>query len=287
MITLTVYQKGVSTYSDGISMQFSPSYMTKMVTSAFGADGTSTQFEYLGLTYIVAQSVSAVCALITTASTISVAGLNENNITQKGVAFNLPCVIMVENIDGFAGIYWTTDQFKAAYYGSSTANTDFAAVSTVLETYGFVRCQRQLGDGTTRETLINPNAAQEVIAGTVNTPATYIFPNKMQVVGYTLFTYTSAHFTGITTTLETLDTILTGDGTITLGLPMISAPNKLAIENAIIAWLDHAGAQYSSVAVTQPTTGAMKIVVSDTNVIFINGIATINSATQTKTFTAS
>lgn len=287
MITLTVYQKGASTYKDGVSMQLSPAYITKMVASTFGADNACTQFEYLGLTYIVAQSVSAVCALITTASTISVAGLNENNITQKGVAFNLPCVMMVENIDGFAGIYWTTDQFKAAYYGSSTANTDFAAVSTVLETYGFVRCQRQLSDGTTRTTLINPNAAQEVIAGTINTPATFIFPNKMQVVGYTLYTYTSANFTGITTTADLLDTVLTGDGTITLGLPMSGTSNKTAIKVAIQAWLDNAGAQYSSVAVTQPATGAMRIVVADTNVVFVNGIATIDSLTQTKTFTAS
>lgn len=286
MITLTVYQKGVSTYTDGVSMQFSPAYISKMVKFVFGADGTSTQFEYLGLTYIVAQSVSAVCALITTASTITVTGISQNNVTQLDVAFNLPSVMMVENVGGFAGIYWTTNEFKATQYAISTANTDFAAIKSVMETYGFTCCQRQLGDGTTRETYINPNAPQETIAGTVDSPATYIFPNKMQVVGYTLFTYTSANFTGITTG-DTLDTILTGEGTITVNLPCVTAPNRTAIAALIAAWLDHEGAQYSSVSVTQPSSGQMKIVVSDTNVSFTSASATISSATQTKTFTAS
>jgi len=287
MITLTVYQKGGATYASGVSMQFSPQYITKMVTSAFGADSTSTQFEYLGLTYIVAQSLSAVCALITTTSTITVTGVSENNITQTGVAFNLPCVQMVEDVDGYAGIYYTQNNFRSVQYALSTGSSDYANIDGVLEPYGFTRCERQLSDGTTRSCFINPLAPQEVIAGTIDSPATYIFPDGLQVVGYTLFTYTSANFTGITNTSETLDTILTGDGTITLGMPMSGTSNKTAIKVAIQAWLDNAGAQYSSVAVTQPSTGAMRIVVENTNVVFINGIATINSATQTRTFTAS
>lgn len=286
MITLTVYQKGGATYTSGISMQFSPQYITKMVESEFGSDSTCTQFEYFQTTYIVAQSLSTTCALITTASTITVTGVSQNNITQTGVAFNLPCVQMVEDVDGYAGIYYTQNDFKATQYALSTGSSDYADIDGVLEAYGFTRCERQLNDGTTRSCFINPLAPQEVIAGTIDSPATYIFPSGSQIVGYTLFTYTSQDFSGISFG-DTLNTILTGYGTITLNLPCVTAPNRTAIKTAIETWLNTNGAQYSSVAVTQPSSGTLRIVISNTNVSFTSATATIASSSVTKTFTAS
>lgn len=287
MITLTVYQKGGATYESGVSMQFNPQYMYKMQLTEFGGDSTCTQFDYLATTYIVAQSVSQVCTLITTASTITLTEVVDEGITQATVAFHLQWVQYVQDIDGYAGVVFTNPNanFASTMSCVSTTNTDYAGVTAALVAYGFTPVEMELSDGTTRAILINPNAVAD-ITGDATVPLTYILPSGQQLSGYTLYTYTSEDWSGITGG-DTIDTIETSEGTITLNLPCNSGANKTAIAAAITAWLLAGGYQYGTVAVTAPSAGKMRIVVPDTNIVFIDGVVTISATPTTKTFTAS
>lgn len=286
MITLSVLQQGNIVYTTANSQDFNPAYIAKLKQVTAQGDSTCTQFNYCGIIYIVSDSITAVRAAITTANTIALAGIAEDNVTQLVVGFNLTNVQSVVDIDGYAGVTYayTPDAvgFRATSLAVSTTSTDFAGLESVLGTAGFVRVAVEQADDTTRDSYLNLSAIQGSSVYAADAPTTYTLPNGTQLVGYSLYTYT-VDFTGILAG-DTLDTIDTGLGTITVNLGCVTAPNRTAIAAAITAYLLAAGAQYGTVAVTQPSSGKMRIVIPDTNVVFVDATCTLSATPTTEDF---
>lgn len=260
-------------------MSFDPAYIVKVLKVSSG----TSQFVYYGQTYIVDELASAIFAAT---DYIELAEMQEDNITQTDVAFNLTWTQTVQDINGYAGVIYALNPdavgWRTTSLAVSTTDTDFAGLETDLGTAGFVRVAVEENDDTTRDFYVNLNGVVSISVYTPDAPTTYTLPDSTQLVGYSLYTYT-VDFTGILAG-DTLDTIITGEGTLAVNLGCVTAPNRTAIRNAINAYLLGLGAQYGTVAVTAPNAGDMRIVIPDTNVVFVDATCTLSTVPTTEDF---
>jgi len=294
MISLNVFQRGSATYPDHvIAQQFNPTYMGLLQQVSFaataGVDTTCTQFDYCGTTYIVSDSITAVRSAITTASTIALAGVQQNGVTQLVVGFNLANVQSIQDIDGYAGVTYALNSYSVGFKGTqlaiSTTNTDFAAKQATLVTYGFRRVEMDLGDGTTRTIYLNMNAVENVI-GSSTTYYTYVLPNGSQITDTSVANTYTVNITGIDAD-DTFTDIVTDAGTLSMGgVFMTTGGQRTAIKVLIDDYLLSLGALSGTVAVTAPDGTTLRIVVPACNVAFNTATAVIDTVSTPFTFVA-
>lgn len=280
MITLSVYQRGNMNFSTNIAQQFNPAYMSFIQQVTANGDTTSTQFSYCGQVCIVSDSITAVRSAITTASTIALAEVQQNNVTQSVVAFNLANVQSVQDINGFAGVTYAnnpdTAGFKSTKLAISTTNTDFATITATLVAYGFRRVQMGLNDGTSRTMYLNMNAVESVI-GSISTYFTYILPNGTQITDTSTANTYTVDITGIDSN-DTLTSITTDSGVIAMGGVFMTTPGqRAAIKVLIDNYLTSVGALSGTVAVTAPSGTVCRIVIPTCNVSFSIATAVIDA----------
>jgi len=290
MITLQVLKKGSASYQTAIPEQFESAWISFMQQVTVGADDTCTQFLYAGDVVIVSDTITSVGAALL-GGRISLSGVVQNNVEQKGVAFGIANVAYVANVNGYAGVYYcpspnSNGAFKGLKYAQSTATSYSGLVSALAVTFGFILVKQTTPDGKVRDIYLNPAAIQNQF-GSISTQYTYMLKDGVTkiVENRTTSTYTS-NFTGISSG-DTIDTITTSQGTITLNLPCSTSPNRTAIAAAITNWLAGKGAVTGTVAVTSPSSGAMRIVIPTSNVIFLIATCTISTVSTPDTFVAS
>lgn len=295
MITLQVLQKGGASYQTAIPEAFEPNWISFMQEVAVGSDTTCTQFLYAGDMCIVSDSIASVRNAINTAAGVTAcitpSGVTQGNVEQLVVGFNLANVAYIANVNRYCGIYYSPSPnangaFKNLKYAQTIGSNDFAGFTSGITTYGFILVKQTTPDGKVRDIYLNPAAIQNQF-GSISTQYTYMLKDGITkiVENRATSTYTS-NFTGISSG-DTIDTITTSQGTITLNLPCSTSPNRTAIAAAITNWLAGKGAVVGTVAVTSPSSGAMRIVIPTSNVIFRIATCTISTVSTPDTFVAS
>lgn len=295
MITLQVLKKGSASYQTAIAEPFEPNWISFIQQVTVSKYTACTQFLYSGDVCIVSDSITPVRNAINAAAGVTAcvapSGVVQNNVQQLVVTFNLANVAYIANVNGYCGIYYSPSPnangaFKNLKYAQTIDSSDFARFTSGLVTYGFILVKQTTPDGKVRDIYLNPAAIQNQF-GSISTQYTYMLKdgNTKIVENRTESTYT-VRFSGIVSG-DTIDSIETSQGIITLNLPCVTAPNRTAIALAIKNWLATKGAVTGTVAVTQPASGEIEIVIPTSNVIFLTATCTLSTVSTSKTFAAS